>query len=149
MTDNRIMRGVWFGPKLGPMQQLCVKSYMDHGHEFHLYISEPTEGIPDGAIVKDANAIVPQSARARFTCHSHFSDYFRVLLILKEGGWYVDLDTVCLRPFDFPEPYAFVSEDMSTFREQKRDPREAPRPVSEVVSSYISGCIFKSPADCD
>jgi mannosyltransferase OCH1-like enzyme len=147
MTDNKIIRGVWFGSKLTAMQQLCIKSYIDNGHEFHLYISEPTTDIPEGVIVKDANKILPQSARDKFTCHSHFSDYFRVLLILREGGWYVDMDTVCLRPFDFPEPFAFVSEDTSTFSQNKKDPKIPPKPVSEVVSNYISGCIFKSPAD--
>ena len=39
------------------MQQLCIRSYIDHGHEFHLCLG-PTQGVPEGTIIKDANAFV-------------------------------------------------------------------------------------------
>jgi hypothetical protein len=42
----------------------------------------------------------------------NFSNRFRYTLLYLKGGWWVDMDTVCLRPFDFPEPFVFSSETM-------------------------------------
>lgn len=148
VDDNAIVRGVWFGSELTNIQKLCIRSYINNGHEFHLYVSGPVAGIPVGTIVEDAEKVIShgtlQQARARFCCITHFSDYFRALLILKEGGWYVDLDTVCLKHFDFPEPYAFVSE--STIYGTAK-PGDKPTPASTKVEEYLSGCIFKAPAN--
>ena len=148
MDDNYIIRGVWIGSALTAMQQLCIKSYIDNGHEFHLYITEPTSGIPDGAIVHSTDEIVPEFTLERFSGRNFYSDYFRARLIKEYGGWYVDVDTVCLKHFDFREPYVFVSEDTSKFSPQK-DTKEPLTPCSEVVTNYVSGCIFKSQANSE
>jgi mannosyltransferase OCH1-like enzyme len=42
--------------------------------------------------------------------YSGFSNFFRYKLLLERGGWWVDSDTVCLRPFDFAEDYVFSSQ---------------------------------------
>ena len=39
-----------------------------------------------------------------------FANLFRCKLLLERGGWWVDLDIVCLRRFDFPEPIVVASE---------------------------------------
>lgn len=143
--SNKVIRGVWFASELTPIQQLCIKSYMDHGHEFHLYTAGPTKGVPEGTILKDANPFLPQQERERFLHNSQAADLCRVLIVQREGGWYVDLDTVCLRPFDFSEPYVFVSEDTSKFGNQ-RNPEAPITPCSENVTGYISNSTFKSPA---
>ena len=75
----------------------------------------------------DIEEIVPRMDRAKFTCDSHFSDWFRVNLVFQLGGWYVDMDEVCLKPFDFDDPYVFVSE---------------------FPDRLVNGCIFKAPAGC-
>jgi hypothetical protein len=144
--DNKIIRGVWFAAAVGPMQQLCMKSYMDNGHEFHLYTAGPCAGVPEGVIVEDANAFMSQSERTRFRHNSQAADLCRVLIIQKEGGWYVDLDTVCLRPFAFQEPYVFVSEDVARFGKGQKQLSCPVTPCSEVPTGYISNSTFKAPA---
>jgi len=42
--------------------------------------------------------------------HAGFSNFFRYKLLLSRGGWWVDTDVVCLKPFAFMEPYVFASE---------------------------------------
>ena len=42
--------------------------------------------------------------------YAGFSNYFRYKLLLERGGWWVDLDTVCLKPFDFDDEFVFSSE---------------------------------------
>jgi len=144
-ASNKIIRGVWFASALTVMQQLCIKSYMDHGHEFHLYTAGPTKGVPEGTIVEDANAYISADERRKFPHNTQAADLCRVLVILREGGWYVDLDTVCLRAFDFPEPYVFVSEDPSKYGKQKST--KAPlTPCLETVTKAIPNNIFKAPA---
>src|SRR5206468_3047474 len=39
-----------------------------------------------------------------------FSDLFRYRLLLDQGGWWVDADVFCLKPFDFTAPYVFGAE---------------------------------------
>lgn len=143
MSDNTIVRGVWWGPKLTNIQKLCIRSYQDHGHEFHLYTAEPVQGVPAGTIIHSVEEVVPASDRNRFTCESHFSDWFRVNLIHKYGGWYVDLDTICLRHFDFEQDFVFVSENEFG---AARDPKLPPIPPSHTRTALINGCIFKAPA---
>lgn len=138
--SNKIVRGFWSGPKLTNIQKLCICSYIRQGHEFHLYVTEPTEGIPEGTVVHDATEILGDAMD--FDNRTHYCDYFRVLLILEEGGWYVDLDTICLRKLDFTEPYVFVSEEQLGARQPANTPVV---PSSPEVQEYLSGCVFKAP----
>ena len=39
------------------MEQLCLSSFVYHGHDVHLYVYSEVEGIPDGVVVKDGNDI--------------------------------------------------------------------------------------------
>jgi mannosyltransferase OCH1-like enzyme len=103
--------------------------------------------MPKGTVVKDANKIFPLNERRKFIHNSQAADYCRVLLILQEGGWYVDLDTICLRPFDFQEPYVFVSEDTSRFNRGQKDVSAPLTPCLETVTRYISNSTFKAPAN--
>ena len=106
--SNRIIQSLWVG-KLSSMEQTCIKSHLANGHEFHLYTYGKLEGVPEGTTLKDAEEIVPQSEIAKFQNLSNFSDYFRFTLLYKRGGWWTDTDSICLKPFDFPEEYVFAN----------------------------------------
>ena len=98
---------------LSNVERLAITSFLQNGHDFHLYTYEPIENIPEGTTVKNANEIILQSKAftvplAHVTnCYSSFSDFFRWKLILDRGGWWVDLDLVCLKPFDITGEYVF------------------------------------------
>src|ERR1700686_3230653 len=99
-SDNRIIQSVWIGPRLSAMESLCVRSFLYHGHAFHLYLYGPCEGVPKGTIVRDANEVITYSEVHRYRSTTIFSDFFRYMLLQKEiSGWYVDMDTIALRPF--------------------------------------------------
>ena len=107
--DNRIIQGFWMG-KLSVMEQLCMRSFLRHGHEFHLYTYYhiPEADIPAGVIVKDANEIEPEHRLADFSeIGGGFSDFFRFSLLAQRGGWWADMDMVCLKPLDFDQPYVY------------------------------------------
>lgn len=117
--DNRIIQSLWVGPRLSTMERLSIRSFLANGHEFHLYCYAPIAGIPEGAIVKDAREIVPESDVEKFPKLANFSDWFRYNLIYKKGGWWVDLDMVCLKPFDFEQEYVHLC---NPFKAPAHDP---------------------------
>lgn len=110
-NSNHIIQSLWIGASLGIMERLCIRSFMANGHEFHLYTYGPLEGIPEGTVVKDGNEIVPEAKIKQFRCIQQFADFFRNMLLLKAGGWYVDMDIVCLKSFDFPAEYVFYKDN--------------------------------------
>ncbi len=110
---NRIIQGLWIGSHLSSMEQLSIRSFLTHGHEYHIYAYNEVDHIPQGAVLKDANEIIPASRIFRyrdFDSYAGFSNYFRYKLLLQKGGWWADLDLICLRPFDFKAEYVFSSE---------------------------------------
>lgn len=106
--SNKIIQSFWTGP-ISDMERLCIKSYLDNGHEFHLYLYGAPQGVvPTGTTIKDANEVLPKEHMERFANPQQFSDHFRYTLLYRVGGWWMDMDTVCLRPFKFAQPYVFA-----------------------------------------
>jgi hypothetical protein len=104
-----VVQSLWMGGPLTEMERLCIRSFVSSGHPFHLYTYGDVFSIPDGAILVDANEIIPKAESFMVRGgYSSFSDFFRWKLVRDRGGWWVDTDTVCLRPFDFPGEYVFV-----------------------------------------
>jgi hypothetical protein len=93
---------LWIGGNLSWLEQLCLRSFLDHGHEVTLYTYEGVSNAPEGTRVADANAIFP--AR-RFITHrasgspAYHADAFRYRMIAATGLAWVDADMLCLRPW--------------------------------------------------
>lgn len=112
-----IIQSLWIGDDLTNVEKLCVQSFLDNGHEFHLYTYTDIGGIPSGAVVKDGNEIVPESdifLHKRGT-YAIFADWFRLALLAKRGGVWVDMDMICLKPFDFPPEQIILAAENSHF----------------------------------
>jgi mannosyltransferase OCH1-like enzyme len=94
------------------MEILCINSYLANGHEFHLYTYSDIANVPNGTIVKDAGSIIPEKDIYVdcFGGYVNLANQFRFTLLFKLGGWWVDMDSVCLKPFDFKEDFVFSSE---------------------------------------
>jgi len=107
------IRGLWVGDRLSSMERLCIASFLRHGHPFHLYVYQDVAGIPPGTTVLDGNTVLPASrifTYREYKTYAGFANFFRYKLLLEKGGWFVDLDTVCVRPFDFESDHVFSSE---------------------------------------
>ncbi len=111
-----IIQSLWVGDPLSNLEKLCIQSFLDNGHEFHLYVYDEVQGIPGGAVVKDGNDILPYNELTAGPLQewSSLSDYFRYALLYKKGGWWVDMDTVCIKPFDFGEEIIFPDKSMGS-----------------------------------
>ena len=113
--DNLVVQGLWIGGRLSALERLCIRSFCAHGHKFHLYHYDELENVPrvDGLRLMKAEDILPRKAifRHRSGKVSFFSDHFQWELLRRKGGWYSDMDMVCLRPLDFADEVVFGSMD--------------------------------------
>ena len=112
---SNTIQTLWVGDKLSTMERLCLASFVYHGHDVHLYTYGDVEGVPPGVEIKDGNEILPESMIFEYKDHksfSGFSNYFRYKLVTEKGGWWVDTDVICLKPFDFEDPFVFCSEEV-------------------------------------
>ena len=101
---NQKITGLWVGETLPLLAQLCIKSFLDHGHEFQLFTYRPYDNIPSGTTVRDAREILPEEAVFYHENGSlaPFADWFRNEFLVREGGYWTDLDVACLSD-DFPD----------------------------------------------
>ena len=95
------------------MEQLSIASFLQNGHEYHLYVYDAVQNVPTRAVIKDANEILPASRIFQYkhqASYAGFANFFRYKLLLERGGWWVDTDVICLKPFDFADEYVFATE---------------------------------------
>lgn len=97
MSD--IVNGLWIGT-LGRMQVLSIRSFLKRGHKYKLWVYDKhMKNIPKGVEICDANSILDK--RYIFKHWSGnlatFADIFRYKLLYEKGGWWVDMDLVCLK----------------------------------------------------
>ena len=97
----------WIG-NLSNYEILALKSYINNGFRVKLWTYE--NKIPNIAIIKDldlkienAEKILEEDLIYKFSQGSQkaspasFANLFRLHLMIKEGGWWFDLDCICLK----------------------------------------------------
>lgn len=110
---NKVIQGLWIGPELSIMEQLSIASFLQNGHEYHLYVYDEVKNVPAGTVIRDANEILTASRIFQYkhqASYAGFANFFRYKLLLERGGWWVDTDVICVKPFDFAEEHVFASE---------------------------------------
>lgn len=113
---THVVQSFWFGSRLPSLQVLSLRSFLAHGHDYHLYTFEPVDNVPDGVRVIDATEILPRDSVFTYQhgfgrgSASAFSNLFRYKLLHERGGWWVDTDVVALRPFDLDGEFVFATE---------------------------------------
>lgn len=102
--STTLLQGFWHGPPLGPLRRACLESFCSLGYEFHLYVYGPVD-VPGGIILRDAAEIIPfqelfyyDNPESEAKDLGPFSDLFRFKLLSERGGWWIDVDTICLSP---------------------------------------------------
>jgi hypothetical protein len=113
MTRMEPIQSLWIGQRLSTMERLAISSFQRQGHEFHLYVYDRPAGVPEGTILLDANLVLPASKIFKHResgTYAPFSSRFRWELLYERGGWWVDLDVICLKPFQFQAEYVFGGE---------------------------------------
>lgn len=113
---SNVMQSLWIGNELSNLEKLSIKSFIDNGHEYHLYTYGNVKGVPEGTVIKDANEIVQKEEIFTYKngSYSAFSNYWRFYLLFKKGGWWVDTDLVCVKSLKdetyYMDDFVFASE---------------------------------------
>jgi hypothetical protein len=95
------VRTFWVGPPLSIYEILSLKSFLSVGARVILYSYEKGLVVPEGVELRDANEVLPVGILERYNAGNtkawaRHSDLFRYVMLEKFGGWYADLDIVCL-----------------------------------------------------
>ena len=104
---NNTINGLWIGSRLSNIERLCIQSYIDNGYKFILWVYDEIETkLPEKTIINDANDIIPRQEVFSYTkkntfghgqgSYAGFSDIFRYKLLYEKGGWWTDMDIICL-----------------------------------------------------
>lgn len=144
---NIIIQGLWIGSELSVMERMSIASFLANGHEYHLYVYDDVKYVPQGVIVRDANEILPSSMIFQYKhskSYAGFANFFRYQLLLNKGGWWVDTDVVCLKPFSFTDEHVFASEKHKGKRIANNGIIKAPV-ASEVMAYACQVCRSKDP----
>ncbi len=111
MSQLPEIASLWIGDRLSFLEQLCLKSFVDHGHKTTLYAYENVDGVPKGVELADARAVYrgePFRIHFKHQSPAIHADYFRVKLMRRgRGEIWADTDAYCYRPFDFSEDHVF------------------------------------------
>ena len=107
----------WHGP-LDPLRQICLKSQVAAGHNVTVYSFDPIVGLPNGVGNSEAEAILPHAFAERLRepepdgswrdwTTLQFSDFFRMRLMARGAGLWLDPDVLLLKPveIDPAQPY--------------------------------------------
>lgn len=116
MTKLPPIGALWIGGSLTWLEQLCLQSFVAHGHETLLYTYGEVKNVPDGVKICDGRDILDTD---QFILHERtqsvalFSDLFRFHMIKRNPKIiYVDTDVYCLKPFDFRDSFVFGYEKL-------------------------------------
>lgn len=115
-----IVNGFWHGEQIDELSLFCINSWIKNGYEFHLWTFNKDISVKN-ATIKDARVLTPSSSYFTYDRgHSAgspvaFSNYFRAVLLYELGGLYVDLDMLCIKPYNFTQEYVFCKQQHSAY----------------------------------
>jgi hypothetical protein len=100
----------WHGP-LDGLRRLCLRSQVAAGHKVTVYSFEPVAQLPDGVRNAEAEAILPHTFAERLRPTGpdgvwrdrttlQFSDFFRMRLMAKRAGLWLDADILLLKSIE-------------------------------------------------
>lgn len=137
LPPRPIIQSLWIGGSLSVMERLCIQSFLQNGHPFRLYVYGEVKGVPSGVELRDASEIIQPGKIFKYKDHDSyagFSNIFRYKLLLEKGGWWVDMDVICLKPFPAEAQYVFASERL--FRKE----------ITSTIGYKAASCAIMTPS---
>ncbi len=114
MAREREVGTLWIGGALSWLEQLCLKSFVDHGQKITLFSYEDIPNVPEGVIRRDGREILNTETFLKYEkkdSFALFADLFRLHMIHQNPGMiWVDTDVYCHRPLDYDSDYVLGFE---------------------------------------
>src|SRR4051812_39080781 len=109
----------WHGP-LDPLRRLCLASQVAAGHRVTVYSFDPLPGLPDGVGNAEAEAILTHEFAERLRPTGpdgvwrdwttlQFSDFFRMRLMARNAGLWLDADVLLLKAVELDPARPFFA----------------------------------------
>jgi hypothetical protein len=109
----------WHGP-LDALRQTCLRSQLAAGHKVTVYSFDTIPGLPDGVANSEAEAILPHAFSEKLRPPEpdgswrdwttlQFSDFFRMRLMAKGAGLWLDADVLLLKPVEIDPAKPFFA----------------------------------------
>src|ERR1700738_3319876 len=109
----------WHGP-LDRLRLTCLRSQVAAGHKVTVYSFEPLGPLPDGVDNADAEAVLPHGFSEKLRPPQpdgtwrdwtilQFSDFFRMRLMARHAGLWLDADVLLLKPVEIDETKPFFA----------------------------------------
>jgi hypothetical protein len=109
----------WRGP-LDSLRQTCLRSQVAAGHKVTVYSFDAIPGLPDGVGHADAEAVLPYSFSEKLRPAQpdgswrdwttlQFSDFFRMRLMARGAGLWLDADVLLLKPIEIDPARPFFA----------------------------------------
>lgn len=111
-TNLPDIHSFWISGPLKPLNLLTIRSFQAMGHRFILYAYDVS--CTNECEVRDARLIMPEREifyyKQMLGGNPNFkfggiAERLKAEMLYKIGGWHVDLDVTCLRPFNFTAEY--------------------------------------------
>jgi hypothetical protein len=109
----------WHGP-LDRLRLTCLRSQVAAGHNVTVYSFDPLAQLPDGVGNAEAEAILPQAFAEKLRPPQpdgtwrdwtllQFSDFFRMRLMARSAGLWLDPDVLLLKPVEIDAAKPFFA----------------------------------------
>ena len=109
----------WHGP-LDRLRLTCLRSQVAAGHKVTVYSFDPLGPLPDGVGNAEAEAVLPHAFSERLRPPQpdgawrdwttlQFSDFFRMRLMARNAGLWLDADVLLLKPVEIDRAKPFFA----------------------------------------
>lgn len=89
---------LWIGRPLSKIENLCLSSFIYHGHDFNLFVYDMDMLVPKGVNKINAREVIPEDKIFKTdSSYGPFADMFRYKMIQKTGLTWTDTDNICLQ----------------------------------------------------
>ncbi len=118
MAQDYRIGALWIGGSLSFIEQLCLVSFRDVGHDVTLYTYGEVKNVPEGIEIADGNEILPMDSplvHTRTGSPAPQADRFRYhLLAQTDDVIWADTDAYCVKPFTTPNGHFYGWESETT-----------------------------------
>lgn len=105
------IHSLWIGDQLGPLELVCLTSWIEQGHKAVLWRYEALNGeVPPEVEIRDASLVAPRQelvANRRTGSWALGANLFRYKLLMNQAATWCDLDVLLLKPMDLKKRYLF------------------------------------------
>jgi hypothetical protein len=125
------VRMFWTGPPLSPYELLSLQSFVAAGARVFVYSTTKTLRVPDGVELLDVRELWPGPVHRFYfpdgdPSPALHSNLVRYAALQRFGGWYADLDMICLRGLPASKVYLAWESDNSVNGAIMKFPAQSP-----------------------